>query len=111
MPFAPIPAEQRFVLDTVAGLPELAESERFAAASADVVDAVLEGVGDFAAGEWAPLDRIGDTVGARWTEDGVVMPQGFAAAYRAYVEGGWGTIGSPEAFGGQGMPFALRQGR
>jgi alkylation response protein AidB-like acyl-CoA dehydrogenase len=35
------------------------------------------------------------------------MPDGFADAYRAYVEGGWGTIGSPAAHGGQGMPFAV----
>lgn len=107
MPFTPIPTEQRFVLDAVAGLGELAASERFANAGDDVVDAVLEGVGQFAAGEWAPLDRAGDTVGAKWTEDGVVMPDGYVAAYKAYVEGGWGTIGSPEDFGGQGMPFAL----
>ncbi len=107
MPFTPVTAEQRFVLDSIVGLPELAASERFANASDDVVDAVLEGVGQFAAGEWAPLDRAGDTVGAKWTEDGVVMPDGYVAAYKAYVGGGWGTIGSPEAFGGQGMPFAL----
>ena len=107
MPFTPATTEQRFVLDTIVGMPELATSDRFAMASDDVVDAVLEGVGQFAAGEWAPLDRAGDTVGAKWTEDGVVMPDGYVAAYKAYVEGGWGTIGSPEAFGGQGMPFAL----
>ncbi|HWK35511.1 acyl-CoA dehydrogenase [Sphingomonas sp.] len=107
MSFTPAVAEQRFVLEHVARLPELAQADRFAAASADVVDAVLDGVGDFAAGEWAPLDTLGDTVGAKWTEQGVVMPDGFAAAYRAYVDGGWGTIGSPEAFGGQGLPFAL----
>ncbi|VXC82843.1 acyl-CoA dehydrogenase [Sphingomonas sp. AX6] len=107
MPFTPINIEQRFVIDTIVGMPELAASDRFAMASEDVVDAVLEGVGQFAAGEWAPLDRAGDTVGAKWTEYGVVMPDGYVAAYKAYVEGGWGTIGSPEAFGGQGMPFAL----
>lgn len=107
MPFTPATTEQRFVLDTIVGMPELATSDRFGNASADVVDAVLEGVGQFAGGEWAPLDRAGDIVGAKWTEDGVVMPDGYVAAYKAYVEGGWGTIGSPEAFGGQGMPFAL----
>jgi alkylation response protein AidB-like acyl-CoA dehydrogenase len=107
MSFTPAVADQAFVLEHIVALPELAQSERFAAASEDVVQAVLEGVGTFAAGEWAPLDRIGDTVGARWTPDGVVMPDGFRAAYQAYVEGGWGTIGSPEAFGGQGLPFAL----
>ncbi len=108
VPFTPPVAEQRFVLDTVAGLADLAATDRFAAASDDVVDAVLEGAGQFAAGEWEPLAAIGDAVGARWTPDGVTMPDGYAAAYRAYVEGGWGTIGAPEAWGGQGLPFAIQ---
>ena len=108
MPFTPPVAEQRFVLDTVVRMPELARTERFAAASDDVVEAVLEGAGQFAAGEWAPLARVGDTVGAKWTPDGVVMPDGYGQAYRDYVEGGWGTIGAPEEWGGQGLPFALQ---
>ncbi len=104
---APV-AEQRFVLDHVAGLGELSGHERFMAATPDVVDAVLEGIASFAEGEWAPLARIGDTVGATWTPQGVVMPDGYAEAYRAYVDGGWGTIGVPEAFGGQGLPFVVQ---
>jgi 3-(methylthio)propanoyl-CoA dehydrogenase len=103
----PSTAEQRFVLEHVVGLPELAASDRFAAATADLADAVLEGVHDFAEGEWAPLARAADEVGAKWTPEGVVMPAGFADAYKAYVEAGWGTITAPEAFGGQGLPFAL----
>ena len=104
---APV-AEQRFVLAQIARLPELAATERFAGATPDLVDAVLEGAGQFAAGEWAPLERAGDTVGAKWTPDGVVMPKGYREAYHAYVEGGWGTIGAPEAHGGQGLPFVLQ---
>ena len=108
MPFTPPIADQRFVLTHVVGIEDLAATDRFAAASDDVVDAVLEGVGQFAAGEWAPLARRGDTVGAKWTPDGVVMPEGFAQAYRDYVEGGWGTIGVPDEHGGQGLPFAIQ---
>lgn len=108
MSFTAPTADQRFVLDHVVGIGTIADSERFAAATEDVVEAVLEGIGDFAAGEWAPLLRDGDTVGAKWTPDGVVMPDGFGKAYRDYVEGGWGTIGVPEAFGGQGLPFAIQ---
>ena len=104
---APV-ADQRFVLDHVVRLDELAATDRFAAATPDVIDAVLEGIAQFAEGEWAPLARAGDTVGAKWTPDGVVMPDGYPAAYRAYVDGGWGTIGVPEAFGGQGLPFAVQ---
>ncbi len=98
--FKPAVAEQRFVLDHIVKLAELGVDD-------DIVEAVLHGAGEFAAGEWAPLARAGDTVGARWTPEGVTMPPGYRDAYQAYVAGGWGTIGSPEAFGGQGMPFVL----
>ena len=108
MAFTPATTEQRFVLDHVVRIGELAATERYAAASDDVVDAVLEGVGQLAAGEWAPLNRAGDTVGAKWTPDGVVMPDGFAQAYKDYVEGGWGGIGVEEEWGGQGLPFAIQ---
>jgi len=108
MAFTPATTEQRFVLDHVVRIAELANTERYSAASDDVVDAVLEGVGQLAAGEWAPLNRTGDTVGAKWTPDGVVMPDGFAQAYKDYVEGGWGTIGVEEEWGGQGLPFAIQ---
>ncbi|WOK36257.1 acyl-CoA dehydrogenase [Sphingomonas sp. C3-2] len=103
---APV-AEQRFVLDHVVGIGELAATEKYAAASPDMVDAILEGAGQFAAGQYAPLNRLGDEVGAQWKDGDVIMPEGFKAAYKAFVEGGWGTINGPEAFGGQGLPFSL----
>ena len=108
MPFAAATADQRFVLDHVVRLDEIAAADRFAAASPDVIEAVLDGVAQFAAGEWAPLLRAGDTIGAKWTPDGVQMPAGFPEAYRAYVEGGWGTIGVDEQWGGQGLPFVVQ---
>ena len=101
MPFTPPTAEQRFVLDHIAGIGDLG-------VDADTLDAVLEGAGAFAAGEWAPLARVGDTVGAKWTPEGVRMPEGYPAAYQAYVEGGWGTVGVAEAWGGMGLPFAVQ---
>jgi len=107
MPFTPATTEQRFVLEHVVGMADLAASDRFAEATPDTVDAILEGVGQFAAGEWEPLARKGDTDGPKLTADGVKMPEGFSRAYRDYVEGGWGTVGSPPTFGGMGLPFAL----
>ena len=108
MVFNPATQEQRFVLDHVAAIGELAATETFAAASDDLIDAVLDGIGRQAAGEWAPLTRLGDTVGARWTPDGVTMPPGYRDAYQNYVAGGWGTIGVAEAHGGQGLPFVIQ---
>ena len=107
MPFAVPVAEQRFLLTHVAGIAELAAMPAYADATPDMVDAVLEGAAAFAEGAFAPLNRIGDTVGACRTETGVAMPDGYVAAYRDYVAGGWGTIDAAPAHGGQGLPFAV----
>ena len=100
MTYTPPLAEQRFVLETITGIGDLG-------VDSDIVDAILEGAGAFAAGEFAPLNRIGDTVGARWADGEVTMPGGYKTAYQAYVDGGWGSLDGPEAFGGQGLPFSL----
>ncbi len=107
MPYVPPVTEQRFVLDTVVGIDELAAHDRFAAATPDMVDAIVDGIAALAAGEYAPLNRVGDLNPPRWHDGTVTMPAGFRAAYRAYVDGGWGSIDGPEAYGGQGLPFSL----
>ena len=106
-PFTPPVQDQLLAIRTNAGIAELAQSERFAAAEEDLVEAIVEGVGAFAAGEFAPLNRIGDMEGAR-LENGVVrLPDGFAEAYDHYVEQGWNAIAAPADHGGQGLPFTL----
>jgi 3-(methylthio)propanoyl-CoA dehydrogenase len=107
MPFTAPVAEQLFVLKNVAGMDELASHPRFADATPDMVEAIVKGLGEFATNEFAPLNRIGDTVGARLVDGQVRMPAGYAAAYKAYVDGGWGAINAPSEFGGQGLPFTL----
>jgi 3-(methylthio)propanoyl-CoA dehydrogenase len=103
---APV-AEQLFVLKHITGIDALAGHNRFADATPDMVQAIVEGIGEFAAGEFAPLNRVGDTVGARLVDGKVVMPEGFVPAYKAYVANGWGSINAPADFGGQGLPFSL----
>ncbi len=106
-PYTPPIQDQLLAIRTNAGIAELAQSERFAAAEDDLVEAIVEGVGAFAAGEFAPLNRIGDIEGAR-LENGVVrLPDGFAEAYDHYVEQGWNAIAAPAGHGGQGLPFTL----
>jgi len=107
MAFSAPVAEQNFVLKHIVGIDALAQHARFADATPDMVQAILEGIGAFAEGEFAPLNRIGDTVGARLMDGKVVMPDGFVAAYKSYVANGWGAINAPAEFGGQGLPFSL----
>lgn len=107
MTYTPATKDQLLAIRVNAGIQELAQSEKFAAAEPDMVEAIVEGVGQFAAGEFAPLNRIGDLEGAK-LENGVVrLPDGFADAYEHYVEQGWNAIASPSEFGGQGLPFTL----
>jgi alkylation response protein AidB-like acyl-CoA dehydrogenase len=98
---APV-SDQRLILNAVVGIGELENGP-----DAEMVDAVLEGAAALAEGEFAPLDRIGDTVGARWDNGAVTMPSGFKEAWKAFVEGGWMTLAAPEHHGGQGLPYVL----
>ncbi|MFC7499784.1 acyl-CoA dehydrogenase [Enterovirga sp. GCM10030262] len=107
MTYTPPIAEQRFLLTHVVKIDEFAGHEAFAEVTPDLVDAILEGAGAFAAGEFAPLNRVGDEVGARWADGKVTMPAGFREAYRAYVDGGWGSLAGPTEHGGQGLPLTL----
>ena len=107
IPYAAATRDQLLAIRVNAGIADIAQSERFAAAEPDMVEAIVEGIGQFAAGEFAPLNRVGDLEGAK-LENGVVrLPDGFDQAYSAYVEQGWNAIASPPEFGGQGLPFAL----
>lgn len=105
--FSPPTQDQLLAMRVCAGLDELAQTERFSAASPDLVEAILQGIGEFAIGEWAPLNRIGDTHGAALSGGVVSLPDGFAQAYAAYVEQGWNALAGPVEFGGQGLPFTL----
>ena len=100
-------ADQILAIRVNAGINDLAAHERFAAASSDMVEAIVEGIGAFAAGEWAPLNRIGDQQGAVLANGTVSLPAGFADAYHHFVEQGWNAISGDPEFGGQGLPFTL----
>src|SRR5205823_14494197 len=75
--------------------------------SDELARSVLEEAARFAEGVLEPLNRPGDTHGARWTADGVVTAPGFREAYRQFVAGGWPGLGAAPQFGGQRVPRVL----
>ena len=94
----------RFLLNEVAGLPDIVRLPGCEEATTDLVDAVLEEAGKFAAGVLAPLNPVGDREGCRLENGKVVTPPGWAEAYQAFSEGGWVGLGLTQDYGGQGLP-------
>ena len=107
MAFSIPTTEQRFVLQHVAQIHDLIGEGRFETLSEDVIDAIVDGAAAFAEGEFAPLDRVEDTVPAAYANGKVTMPAGYQEAYKAFVDNGWGTVAGPTDFGGQSLPYSL----
>jgi 3-(methylthio)propanoyl-CoA dehydrogenase len=99
--------ELRFVLEELLGSGSLAGFPLLADYSDELAQSVLEEAGRFAETVLEPLNRTGDTTGARWTEQGVVTAPGFREAYEQFAQGGWPALGAPPAFGGQQMPLVV----
>ncbi|MEI7968732.1 MAG: acyl-CoA dehydrogenase [Betaproteobacteria bacterium] len=101
--------DMQFVLKELVDLDAISRLPGCEEVSADLVDAVLEEAGKFAAGVLDPINRAGDRIGARWSEEGVASAPGFREAYRQFVEAGWAAVGGEPEFGGQGLPHVLSQ--
>jgi alkylation response protein AidB-like acyl-CoA dehydrogenase len=96
--------DMQFAMKDLADLDGVIELPGYAEATPDLVDAVLEEAAKLASEVLSPLNKPGDANGARLGDSGVCAADGFAAAYRQFVNGGWnGLSGDPEC-GGQGLP-------
>lgn len=97
--------DMQFILSELARIDEIATLPGCEEATPDLVAAILEEAGKFAAGVLAPINREGDEQGCRLEEDGrVTTPDGWQQAYDQFREAGWLGLALPAEFGGQGMP-------
>jgi len=101
--------DMRFVLFELLGAEQEFQSlPAYEAVDVEMVNAVLEEAGKFAAQVIHPLNAVGDREGCTYHGDGVVTaPPGFKAAYQQYVESGWPSLACDPAYGGQGLPLIL----
>ncbi len=103
---API-ADIRFAAVELAGFDEVAALPGGEDLSIELLESIFEEAGRFAGGVLGPLNRVGDTQGSR-LENGVVRtPDGWAEAYRAFVDGGWNAVPFDPDYGGQGLPWLV----
>ncbi|NQD59435.1 acyl-CoA dehydrogenase, partial [Pseudomonas sp. CM25] len=79
----------------------------YAEVDLDLAMQVLEQAARFSEQVLVPLNTTGDRQGCTLEHGNVRTPQGFPAAYRAYVEGGWPALACDPALGGQGLPVLL----
>lgn len=94
----------RFILEELAGLKDIAGLPGCEEATPDLVAAIHEEAGKFAAGVLAPLNAVGDRQGCHLDEDQVFTARGWREAYRQFTAGGWVGLSLPVEHGGQGMP-------
>jgi alkylation response protein AidB-like acyl-CoA dehydrogenase len=73
----------------------------------DTADMVVEAAGRFCAEVLAPLNGPADLQGCRLEQGRVRTPDGFPAAYAAFVEAGWPALACAPEAGGQGLPQLL----
>ena len=99
--------DMRFVMDELAGYKELSQYPEYAEATPDMADAILEEAAKCTGEVLAPLNRVGDKSGCQLTPNGVVTPEGWKDAYKAFCDAGWNGIASPTEFGGHGQPDTL----
>ena len=99
--------DMRFVLNHLAGLPEIATFQGFEEAEPELVEAVLTEASRFASDVLAPLNATGDRQGCRWADGKVATPDRFPEAYRQFIEAGWHAMPASPDIGGQGMPAVV----
>ena len=106
--YTPPLADMAFVIEHWLNAP--ADWQRiaaFEAVDADTARMVCEAAGDFCAGQLAPINSSGDVQGCIFDNGQVRTPEGFSAAYRAYVAAGWPALACDPEVGGQGLPGLL----
>ena len=99
--------DMRFVINELGLLTAIQKLPGCEDTNAELVDAVLEEAGKLAGGVLAPINASGDVQGAA-LENGVVRTaDGFADAYRQFVDGGWNSMPFEPDYGGQGLPWLV----
>ncbi|MEZ5573844.1 MAG: acyl-CoA dehydrogenase C-terminal domain-containing protein [Halioglobus sp.] len=106
---API-SDLKFVLFDVLHAEDLQHLKGYEEATPDVIIAIMEEMGRFAAQVLQPTNKAGDEQGCTYDPETreVSTPHGFKEAYQQFAQAGWSGLDAPAQFGGQGLPHVLK---
>jgi alkylation response protein AidB-like acyl-CoA dehydrogenase len=110
MQYQPPANDLRFLLFDVLGIDQLQHTQKYADATPDLFNTIIDEMGKFASEVIHPTNKMGDEQGCQYDPEShmVTTPDGFKEAYRMFAEAGWTAIDAPLEFGGQGLPHILK---
>ncbi len=101
--------DMRFVLHELHDSAALTHLKGLEDVSPELMDSILEEAAKLAEEVLLPTNAVGDEIGCV-LENGVVRtPKGFKEAYDTFRTGGWTSLASDPAYGGQGLPESLNK--
>ena len=107
MPYRSPVTDILFSLKYVAGLDDAIASGLFGDLDAETAASVISEAGRFATEQIAPLDRVGDQIGARYQNGTVTTPPGFRDVFRQWAAAGWSGVTAAADDGGMGLPHSV----
>ena len=105
--FLPPVKDMIFALEEIVGKGNLKSNPHFEEFDSDFLETIYESASEIASEIIAPTNKNGDEQGVSLSGNKVTVPDGYAEAYNAYVEGGWPTLSCNPNYGGQGMPTTI----
>ncbi|UWR00343.1 acyl-CoA dehydrogenase [Rhodobacteraceae bacterium S2214] len=107
MPFQPPVQDLMFCIEHLSHWDKVSALDTYADYDLPDIHAALDAYARFCSEQIAPLSHIGDTLGARFDQGRVTMPEGDVQAYSQFVEMGWQALTHPIEHGGMGLPRAV----
>jgi alkylation response protein AidB-like acyl-CoA dehydrogenase len=99
--------DMAFVLEHIVDIEQIATLDGYEHADAETVRELLSEAGRFATEQIAPLNVVGDQQGVTIVDGAVITADGFAAAYRKFVDAGWNGVSFDPDYGGGGLPWVV----
>ncbi|MFY9628009.1 MAG: acyl-CoA dehydrogenase [Methylocystis sp.] len=96
-----------FAINLAARPGEIDAKGIYADIAGGVAEATLSEAAKFAEQALHPLDKVGDRVGARFSDGAVITAPGWREAYEQWTAGGWNALAASVEHGGLGLPALL----